>query len=158
MTMRGGNGSVVISWALMTPIIFFVAFSGFVLMHCSQIRACAAMASREAARVYGISHNEEYAKHKAWDMLWEEGLLPEGIEHPNGMLNEGDEYPESGRQYKIWLTDDGTWATCTIEYKMPNVLPLLPRLLAVEENPGWWPRTFKFKAVGSAKHEYEPDV
>jgi hypothetical protein len=112
------------------------------------------MAAREAARVYGISHSEESAKVKAWDMLWEEGLLPESV-YPNGMLNEEDEYPESGRHYKFWLTDAGTWASCTIQYKMPNALPLLPRLVAVEDNPSWWPRTFKFTAVGSAKHEFE---
>jgi hypothetical protein len=153
--MRGENGSVVISWALLTPIIFFVAFGGFVLLHCSQMRDCMAMAAREAAREYGISHSEESAKHKAWDTLWEEGLLPENSVYDQGMLNTDEEFSEDGRHFKIWLTDDGTWAKCTIEYKMPNALPLLPRLVAVEDNPSWWPRTFKFTAVGSAKHEFE---
>ncbi|RJO62765.1 MAG: pilus assembly protein [Dehalococcoidia bacterium] len=147
--MRGEKGSAIISWALLTPLIFFVVFAGFVMIHLNQIRACAAMAARESARDYGINHKESNARRVAWDVLKQEGLLSENAAYPKG----GSRNFNADNDVKF--TEDGAWVTCVITYRMPNALPLVPRLAAAEDNPSWWPKEFIFKAAGSAKHEYE---
>jgi hypothetical protein len=154
------RGSSVIGWVLILPVLFFFAAFGFVYFYLDQVRSCVAMAAREGAREYGIQlgqgvpNAESMARSKALKILIQEKMLPPGA----SFLPSGVKPPKGKKGASITLSNDGTWARCTITYYLPNFLPKAPRLFWKKETSGeegWWPSEhFVFKVTGSAKHEY----
>ena len=154
------GGGEIVSFAPAVAILFFVTFSGLVLLYLATVMSATHMAAREGARVYGITHDTDESLFKVWSLLYETKMIPsdKSIE---GCVEEKERghyvvTDSSCRVAEITFADDGTWATCRIKYNFlkPNPFRKLPRL--VLSNDEWRPNGFEFYAKGAAKHEYQP--
>ncbi|QSZ27600.1 hypothetical protein ACETAC_01405 [Aceticella autotrophica] len=138
------------------PIIAFIVIFGFLYIHAEQVRAGVSMASREAAREYGIqlgqANNDPSliataqfrAREKARDVLHTEGLFDQNQDFNNGQPD------GSQRDATISFTNNGVWTTCTITYYLPNLFSGSERLIS---HNTWMSKFFKIQVTSASKYE-----
>lgn len=152
------------SWALLSPLLFFVAFMGMWLLYTNMVRAQLAMCARETARDFGIAYHDLEYKHPGWknraDVPYLKERLNEEIFNGNAVITntgpcnwEAVSAANPDKKVEVSLMPNRDWITCKLSYEVKNFFPFLPRLLG-DSDASWWKKTIPVSAVGSAKIEY----
>ncbi|MEG6569498.1 hypothetical protein [Thermoanaerobacterium thermosaccharolyticum] len=157
--LRNKKGEI-LTRVLTFPIIVFIVILGFMYIYREEVRFGVAMATREAAREYGVqlgqlegktvdadSLAQSLATKKAKDVLCSEDLFKSD--------DDFNDTQTSKHSALISFTNDGQWTTCTIEYLLPNMFFNSSSLISHDNS--LWSKMFVIKVTGSAKYE-TPDT
>jgi len=155
-----GAAATVVIFALLTPLCLYVAFALFIQIQYGQARAAAETAAAQAARVYGIYHNQPTGVVNPYPSVvgdsggafYSPGQYAYDYLHSAGLAGSG--YVQLDPN-DVTLTDDGTDVTVQLTFNFPCALPGLPELLSKNASP--WENPVPITVEAVAPHEYQPN-
>jgi len=151
----------VVTFALLLPVALYVLFAIIIGIQYGQARGAAETAAAQAARVYGIYHDQPAGVLNPYPSITGEagdstafyspGQYAYDYLHNSGLAGSG--YVQLNPNNVI-LTDYGTDVTVQLTFNFPCALPGLPELLNKNASPWQNPVPITVEAV--APHEYQP--
>ena len=149
----------VVTFALLLPLVLYVLFSLVILIQYGQARGAAEAAAAEAARIYGVYHNQPTGVVNPYPSVvqgnggafYSPGQYAYDYLHDSGMA--GSSYVQMNPNDVI-LTDDGTDVTVQLTFNFPVALPGLPLLLNRNASP--WQNPVPITVEAMAQNEYQP--
>lgn len=142
---REERGSQIVEFALVMPLLIYLVLAVPVFGMIVRAKIVAEGAAREGARVLGVTHNVTSARNAVKTEIVDVVGLPR-IDQRNGatLFDEGQD---------VWLDDGSEWATVTVTYRQPSLLPILSRLLGASTSEGPY---FTIRASARFRSERSP--
>jgi len=151
--------SQVLTFALLLPLVLYILFSLVVLLQYGLARSAAETAAAQAARVYGVYHNQPAGVVNPYPSVtggnggafYSPGQFAYDYLHTAGLA--GSSYVQLSPNDVI-LSDDGTDVAVQLTFHFPCAVPGLPLLLSKSASP--WQNPIPITVEAVAPHEYQP--
>lgn len=148
----------IVSFALLLPLALYVLFSLVILLQYTLARGAAQTAAAQAARVYGIYHDEPTGVTNPYPSVVEgnggafysPGQYAYDYLHDSGLA--GSNFVQLNPN-NVTLTDDGTDVSVQLTFNFPCALPGLPELLRKNASPWQNPVPITVEAVAAREYQ-----
>jgi len=155
------NGHGPVGFALLLPLVMYVLAAIITLALYGHARAAVETAAIQAARIYGVYHNQPTGVIDPYPSIiggpgdsiafYSPGQYVYDYLHNSGLA--GASYVQFNPN-SATLTDDGTDVTVQVTFQFPCPIPGLPLLISKNASP--WQPEIPITVTGVAPHEYQP--